>query len=212
MGAMPPPPANEHSRMTTMFSTYQSIGVIHEAQRQGLEAFDLVICDEAHRTTGATLVGEDESYFVRVHDPRYIASNRRLYMTATPRLFDDSTKSQADRSNAILCSMDDEQLYGPELYRLGFGEAVEQGLLTDYKVIVLAVEEQYVATTFRANWPTRTPSSTLTTRSRSSDAGMVCRAASAPATTPSTASRCAVPSPSRGPSKTQSASPTSSVR
>lgn len=143
------PALNEEAGMKVIFSTYQSIAAIHEAQEQGLEPFDLVICDEAHRTTGVTLAGEEESHFVRVHDTSYLVADKRLYMTATPRLFDDSTKSKADESDAVLCSMDDEANYGLELHRLGFGEAVEQGLLTDYKVIVLAVEERYVATTFQ---------------------------------------------------------------
>ena len=137
------------SGMMVIFSTYQSIGTISAAQDEGLEPFDLVICDEAHRTTGATVAGEDESHFVRVHDPEYLRASRRLYMTATPRLYDDAAKTKAEQGGALICSMDDENLYGPELHRLGFGEAVEQGLLTDYKVIVLAVEEEYVATTFQ---------------------------------------------------------------
>ncbi len=135
--------------VSVVFSTYQSLAAIHEAQSVGLPEFDLVICDEAHRTTGATLSGEEESHFVRVHDPAYIKAAKRLYMTATPRLFDDSTKSRAKERDAVLCSMDDETLFGPEFHRLGFGEAVERGLLTDYKVIVLAVEERYVAKTFQ---------------------------------------------------------------
>lgn len=143
------PPPGPAPGMTVIFSTYQSIAAIHAAQNKGLDPFDLVICDEAHRTTGATLAGEDESQFVRVHDAKYIRSRRRLYMTATPRLYDDSAKSKAEQGNAVICSMDDDQLYGPELHRLGFGEAVEEGLLTDYKVIVLAVEEEYVAKTFQ---------------------------------------------------------------
>jgi predicted helicase len=129
--AATPPPAADGPGMSVIFSTYQSIAAINAAQKQGLAKFDLIICDEAHRTTGATLAGEDESHFVRVHDPQYIAASRRLYMTATPRLFDDSTKSKADQASAVICSMDDEALYGPEMHRLGFGEAVEQGLLTD---------------------------------------------------------------------------------
>ena len=148
--AATPVPAGDEPGMSVIFSTYQSLAAINIAQKHGLEKFDLVICDEAHRTTGATLAGEDESHFVRVHDPKYIAADRRLYMTATPRLFDDSTKSKADQGGAVLCSMDDDALYGPELHRLGFGEAVEQGLLTDYKVVVLAVEEEYVAKTFQS--------------------------------------------------------------
>ncbi len=128
-----------------VFSTYQSLPAVHEAQQQGLDDFDLVICDEAHRTTGITLAGEDASNFVRIHDADYIKANKRLYMTATPRLYDDSVKGKALDHSAELASMDDEAVYGPEFYRLGFGEAVEKGLLTDYKVLVMTVDESVAA-------------------------------------------------------------------
>ncbi|TXS75872.1 DEAD/DEAH box helicase [Corynebacterium sp. LK11] len=128
-----------------VFSTYQSLPAVHEAQQQGLDDFDLVICDEAHRTTGITLAGEDASNFVRIHDADYIKVNKRLYMTATPRLYDDSVKGKAQDHSAELASMDDEAIYGPEFYRLGFGEAVEKGLLTDYKVLVMTVDESVAA-------------------------------------------------------------------
>lgn len=127
------------------FSTYQSINVVHDfQQRSGLQ-FDLVICDEAHRTTGVTLAGEDDSNFVRVHDNEYINAKKRLYMTATPRIYADNSKQKAKENSALLCSMDDETIYGPEFYRLSFSDAVSQGLLSDYKVIVLAVDEAFVS-------------------------------------------------------------------
>ena len=128
-----------------VFSTYQSLPAVHDAQQKGLEPFDLVICDEAHRTTGVTLAGEDASNFVRVHDAEYIQAGKRLYMTATPRLFDDAVKGKAADHSAELASMDDEGIYGPEFHRLGFGEAVEKGLLTDYKVLVMTVDEDVAA-------------------------------------------------------------------
>ena len=136
--------------LLVIFSTYQSIQVVAEAQAKGLPEFDLIICDEAHRTTGVTLGGDDESHFVQVHDQVFIKANKRLYMTATPRLFSDDTKVKAKDKDAILCSRDDENLYGKELYRLGFSEAVEKGLLSDYKVMVLAVDEKYVDRTFQS--------------------------------------------------------------
>ena len=140
----------ETDSMTVVFSTYQSIDVVAQAQAQGgLGPFDLIVCDEAHRTTGTTLAGADESAFVRVHDDTYIRGGKRLYMTATPRIYDDSTKAKAGQANAVLASMDDEVIYGPELHRLGFGEAVAQDLLTDYKVLVLAVDEKAVSRTFQ---------------------------------------------------------------
>lgn len=132
--------------MTVIFSTYQSIQVISEAQKKyGLPAFELIICDEAHRTTGATLVGEDESNFVRIHDQSYIAGAKRLYMTATPRIFGDAIKSKANEVDATLASMDNPALYGETLYELSFSYAVQKGLLTDYKVLVLAVDEGMVS-------------------------------------------------------------------
>ena len=138
-------PVDGAAPMTVVFSTYQSIDVVARAQKMGAPAFDLVICDEAHRTTGATLAGTDESAFVRVHDNTYLKAAKRLYMTATPRIYNDSTKAEASRKDALLASMDDADLYGEELFRLGFGEAVSRNLLTDYKVLVLTVSEDQVA-------------------------------------------------------------------
>lgn len=133
-------------RMTVVFSTYQSIQVISEAQKlHGFPEFDLIICDEAHRTTGATLAGEDESKFVKIHDPDFIAGKKRLYMTATPRVFGEAIKAKASEASAELASMDDEALFGQDLFIRGFGWAVENRLLTDYKVIVLAVDEAMVS-------------------------------------------------------------------
>ncbi len=130
--------------MNFIFSTYQSIDVVSNFQKEtGLE-FDLIICDEAHRTTGVTLSDEDESSFVKVHDNNFIKGKKRLYMTATPKIYGDGAKGRANEVNAELCSMDDESIYGPEFHKLSFSEAVKQGLLTDYKVLVLAVDEEYV--------------------------------------------------------------------
>ncbi|MBB5488890.1 DEAD/DEAH box helicase [Nocardiopsis metallicus] len=136
-------PAN--GALQVVFSTYQSIQTIHEAQKAGLADFDLVVCDEAHRTTGVTLAGANESHFVKVHDNNYLRADLRLYMTATPRLFNEDTQSAAKAKDAVLCSMDNEDLYGPEFHRLGFGEAVEKGLLTDYKVLILNIDEDFLS-------------------------------------------------------------------
>ena len=134
--------------MTVVFSTYQSIEVVSKVQKALLKEddaeFDLIICDEAHRTTGVTLSGEDESAFTKVHDDRFLRGTRRLYMTATPRLYSDDVKQKAKEVNAELCSMDKPELYGEEFYRIGFGEAVEKQLLTDYKVLILTLSDQDV--------------------------------------------------------------------
>jgi predicted helicase len=152
--------------MTVVFSTYQSIEVIAQVQKvethgrasgnspslasdnssdnTSLAIFDLIICDEAHRTTGVSLAGEDESAFTKVHDNDFIKAKKRLYMTATPRLYSDDIKSKAAQADAILCSMDDPKLYGEEIYRIGFGEAVDKDLLTDYKVLILTLSDKDV--------------------------------------------------------------------
>ncbi|MBA6316873.1 DEAD/DEAH box helicase [Cellulophaga baltica] len=136
--------------MTVVFSTYQSIEVIASAQK-GLQKnigdasiFDLIICDEAHRTTGITLSDDDESAFVKVHNNDFIQGKKRIYMTATPRLYDPKAKEKADQEDIYLCSMDDETIYGQEMYRIGFGEAVEKKLLTDYKVLILTLSDKDV--------------------------------------------------------------------
>lgn len=133
-------------KMTVVFATYQSIQVVADAQQKhGLPEFDLIVCDEAHRTTGATLAGEDESNFVKVHSNDIIRGKKRLYMTATPRIFGDNVKSRADEVDAVLASMDDEKLFGKTLFYRGFSWAVQNNLLTDYKVVVLAMDEGLIS-------------------------------------------------------------------
>ena len=134
--------------MTVVFSTYQSLDVVAASQNQdgGLPEFGLIISDEAHRTTGVSLTGKDESNFRRVHNNQFIKGKKRLYMTATPRIYGDRAKKQASESNltVALTSMDNEEIYGTELHRLSFGEAVEKEILTPYKVVILNVDQQKV--------------------------------------------------------------------
>lgn len=139
--------------LQVVFATYQSIDVVAQAQELGgkdWQDFDLIICDEAHRTTGVTLADGDDSAFVRVHNNATIRADKRLYMTATPRLFNDKIKDSAKEKDAVLCSMDDKSIYGPVFHKLGFGKAVSLGLLTDYKVVVLGVPEDEVSGIYQA--------------------------------------------------------------
>ena len=146
LAASAPPAAGQ----TVIFSTYQSLPVIQKAQELGMPEFDLAVCDEAHRTTGVTLAGEDRSHFVLIHDATAIRARKRLYMTATPRIYLPGSRSRALEAGADVASMDDEAKYGPEFHRLTFHEAVEQDLLADYKVLVLAVNQSRVARRFEA--------------------------------------------------------------
>ena len=136
--------AKRDEYMTAIFSTYQSLDVVAEAQEKGLPKFDLIICDEAHRTTGVSLAGKDESNFQRVHDNDFVAADKRLYMTATPRIYGDRAKRKANENRLTLASMDNEQVYGPEFHRLGFGRAIELGILSQYKVVIFNVDQEQV--------------------------------------------------------------------
>jgi len=140
---------DDPATVTVVFSTYQSIDVVAQAQRNGFPEFDVIVCDEAHRTTGVTLAGAEESAFVRVHNQNYIQGKKRLYMTATPKIYADSSRSKAEEAGAVLTDMNNASLFGEEFHRLGFGEAVNIGRLTDYKVLVLAVDESYVSKRFQ---------------------------------------------------------------
>ncbi len=137
--------------MTVVFCTYHSLGIVEQAQDEGAPAFDLVLCDEAHRTTGIERPGDKTSHFVLVHDAERIRAAKRLYMTATPRLYTEGAKRKAAHHDVEVFSMDDPATYGPELHRLPFSRAVEQDLLSDYKVVVLAMSEQHVNATLQAH-------------------------------------------------------------
>ncbi|WP_278402893.1 DEAD/DEAH box helicase [Megamonas rupellensis] len=158
--------------MVIIFSTYQSIDVVHKIQQHLLSntneindnnifqsanntpfvkiedkskyIFDMIVCDEAHRTTGIKIKGTDDSAFVKVHDNKFLQAKHRLYMTATPRIYTEEAKKKARQGYAELCSMDDIEKYGEEIYRIGFSEAVEKGLLSDYKVVVLTIGEDQI--------------------------------------------------------------------
>lgn len=132
--------------MTVVFATYQSSPMIGAAQQKhGLPDFDLAVADEAHRTAGALIPGEAPSPFVLIHDNARLRAARRLYMTATPKVYARSARNRAGEFAAALCSMDDEERYGPMLHETRFGDAVERGLLSDYRVIVLTVPESLAA-------------------------------------------------------------------
>ena len=193
--------------MTVIFSTYQSLDVIHQAQTDyQLPALDLIICDEAHRTAGGYLVADrksvkkaatamtaqldaelekavepvsvpmegagapetkpepakrgrkprarrgadsavdDESNFTRIHDDEYIKGAKRLYMTATPKVYGEAAKQQESVGEAVLYSMDDENVFGPVFSTLNFDRAVKLGCLVDYKVIILVGDKSLLQT------------------------------------------------------------------
>ena len=129
--------------LTVIFSTYQSIQVISDAQGKGLPEIDLIICDEAHRTAGNYFEDDqkEESYFTKVHDNQFIKAKKRLYMTATPKIYGKISKEQAETSDLVLYSMDDESIFGPTFSTVSFTRAIDLGCLVDYKVVVLTLDE-----------------------------------------------------------------------
>lgn len=135
------------THMNVVFSTYHSIEVISQAQKlHGLGEFDLIICDEAHRTTGASFDGEDESAFVKVHNQDVIQGKKRVYMTATPRVYGINAKAKAETDSIVLYDMNDVAYFGETLHTLSFSEAVHGlGILCDYKVIVLTISEDHIS-------------------------------------------------------------------
>ena len=137
-------------RMTVVFCTYQSLDSLHEAQKMGVPEFNLIICDEAHRTTGVDRESgaggnRRNSNFVKIHEQDFIKGNKRLYMTATPRIYTDDARSKASEHNLGVYSMDDEAQFGKEFYRLGFSAAVSADMLSDYRVIVLTMSQGYIS-------------------------------------------------------------------
>ena len=130
--------------LLVVFSTYQSIDVLGKAQKNGFPEFDLIIGDEAHRTTGAKALGEEASVFTKVHSDLNVKGKKRLYQTATPKLYGMDAKKKAKDNSIVISSMDDESLYGKVFYRLGFGDAISHDILTDYKLMVLAVDETVI--------------------------------------------------------------------
>ncbi|WP_052292022.1 DEAD/DEAH box helicase family protein [Natranaerobius thermophilus] len=126
--------------MAVVVSTYHSIDVVSQAQDLGLPEFDVIFADEAHRTTGIS-DNQDASYYHKVHDEDFIKGSKRLYMTATPRVFVPRLREKVEEQGYEYFTMDDEDTYGEEFFRYGFGQAVDEGFLSDYKVIVFTVDE-----------------------------------------------------------------------
>ena len=123
-----------------VFSTYQSSPLIAEAQQdRKIPAFDIAFADEAHRCAGKV-----SEAFGCVLDENRIRSDKVLFMTATPRILSKQIKSAAEGRDIETASMDDPQVFGVVLHQLKFSEAIEQDLLSDYRVVIVGVEDPRV--------------------------------------------------------------------
>ena len=127
----------KNNPLRVVFSTYQSIEAVKEFQERAGVKFDLTICDEAHRTAS-----HEGSLFSLAAEPNYIDTVKKLFMTGTPKIYSDAVQDKAkDEYATVLYSMDDEDKYGSEFYRFGFGEAVDKEVLCDYRVLILAMRK-----------------------------------------------------------------------
>lgn len=141
--------AKKDNKRFIIFSTYQSVEKIMQAQKQNdLDEIELIICDEAHRSVGNLYSGKEKdklNTFTLCHSNENIKAKKRIYMSATPKIYSSSQKNKALENDNEVFSMDDEEIFGDEICSINFREAVEKGLLTDYKVIILAIKQESIA-------------------------------------------------------------------
>ena len=130
--------------LRVIVSTYQSAHHTAAGLKAAGQRLDLMIGDEAHRTAGIRRVQgkarrERLRQFTMCHDSEAFPARTRLYMTATPRIY--SLETKVDDSKWEVRTMDDERTFGIECYRLSYGDAVERGFLSDYRIIALGLPE-----------------------------------------------------------------------
>ena len=130
---------NERHVISILFSTYQSSKVLSEGVLKTDTVFDVGIFDEAHRTTG-TKVG----VWNMALDDENVPIKKRIFMTATPRIYTPHIIKKAKEEDVLICSMDDANVYGKPFYEMTFGKAIEENLITDYKVIIICVTDSEV--------------------------------------------------------------------
>ncbi len=146
-----------NDRIKVIFCTHQSLRRITESQQEGISTpFDLVVIDEAHWTTGVGRQQASEKFsFQDVHSDQYVKAAKRLYMTATPRVYTARSKQRMQNQGFVVYDMEDTDIFGPELYRMSFRKAMEspgmdgQPMLCDYRVVVLAIPDQRVTEEMR---------------------------------------------------------------
>ena len=148
-----PPPIL--SQRIIVFSTYQSVDKIIKAQENGFGIFDLVICDEAHRTVKFINSKENdkrEQNFVVVHDNTQLKAKKRLYMTATPKIFKGDTKiikNSNEKEDIIFLDMSQEDVFGKQFFTYSFSQGVAENYLADFKVAILTFLADEYNTTYQ---------------------------------------------------------------
>ncbi|OGL42749.1 MAG: hypothetical protein A2W05_02625 [Candidatus Schekmanbacteria bacterium RBG_16_38_10] len=127
------------SSPSILFTTYQSSKVLSTAAIKTGTTFDIAIFDEAHRTTGAKA-----GVWNIAIDDKNVPIKKRLFMTATPRIYAPHIVKKAEDEDVLICSMGDTSIYGKPFYEMTFGDAIERGHITDYKIVVICVTDSEV--------------------------------------------------------------------
>ncbi|NFN85902.1 DEAD/DEAH box helicase [Clostridium sporogenes] len=130
-----------------LFVTYHSLdAIVNGIADLDTFSFDLAIFDESHRTAGT----KDSKMFIYGLKDEYIPVKKRLFMTATERLVSPRIKSSIEDSENIVFSMDDVSLYGPTFTSLNFGEAIEQNIICDYRIVLCTINEEDIAALYES--------------------------------------------------------------
>ncbi len=135
----------EREAQKIIFSTYQSLDKVRDSIAKTDIFFDFSICDEAHRTAGMKNKDTKESNYTLIHDNSQINVKNRLFMTATPRVASINAKTRAKDGDVYLYCMDDENLFGKEIYRMSFADAIDEGILVDYKIVAIGISKEEIS-------------------------------------------------------------------
>jgi len=131
----------EVSKLNVIFSTYQSLDVLIEAHELGLPEFELVICDEAHRTAGVRRKGAEESVFKKVHYNEHIKAKKRLYMTATPKIVEVKDSDEAEKIDTLY-NMNNPEFFGHPFFEYNFVQATNDGVILPYTLLLLFIDRR----------------------------------------------------------------------
>ena len=135
----------EKEESKIIFSTYQSLDKVRDSIASTNISFDFSICDEAHRTAGVKNKDTKESNYTLIHDNSQINVKNRLFMTATPRVASTNAKTRAKDGDVYLYCMDDENLFGGEIYRMSFADAIDADILVDYKIVAIGISKEEIS-------------------------------------------------------------------
>lgn len=142
---------------TVVFTTYSSLPALTRAHKKHrLPRWAIVIIDEAHRSSGSR-----NKQWAAIHQDSAIPAQRRLYMTATPRVWglEDPTSKRRKKPTGLgiaetLASMDDPTIYGPVVYQLGLADAIDRGILANYRIVVPVINDDELREVLQTRGPT----------------------------------------------------------